>query len=110
MKHLKSGKKHNDAICEQNGGKVPTIEELENYNLKHIIEAPKESESDIKAIQNCDNERLKAARKRCKKLKQRLVNKANQFESIFNEKISENKNIKSNNKIKIGKLYKVCNV
>jgi hypothetical protein len=78
---------------------------LESYNLKHIIEAPKLSETDIKAIQHCDNEKLKYARKKLKKLKLRLSAKGNEFESIWKQKISKDRSIHKN--LKIGKLLKV---
>lgn len=95
-----------DAICEQNGGKVPNNEELENFNIKYIIEAP--TDSDNNPIQSCDNERLKAARKRSKKLKQRLTSKAVQYEQNCGQNKSINpKTIQTPNKNKISKLFKV---
>ena len=97
-----------DAISEQNGGKIPTNEELENINIKAIIEAP--TDADKKSVQSCDNERLKAVKKRSKKLKQRLITKAIQYEANCGQKTSSAVNpkaIQSNNKNKISKLFKV---
>ncbi|CAG2167004.1 unnamed protein product [Oppiella nova] len=83
-------------------------EELENFNVKYIVEAP--VDADKKSIQSCDNERLKAARKRSKKLRQRLAAKAVQFEQNVGQKGSQpalsSKSIQSVNKNKISKIFK----
>ena len=83
--HLR-GKRHQDAIKEKIGGGMPLSEELEQFNLKHIIEIGKvEGENDnctaIANIVNIENERLKASKKRCKKLKQRLIAKGINYEN-----------------------------
>ncbi|CAG2120634.1 unnamed protein product, partial [Medioppia subpectinata] len=101
-------KRHNAAIAEQNGGKVPSNEELENFNIKYIVEAPVDSADKKSAIQSCDNERLRAARKRSKKLKQRLAAKAAQFETNSGPKVVTGKTIQTPNKSKITKLFKIA--
>lgn len=83
--HLR-GKKHNDAVKELNDGKTPSVEELENFNLKNIIDAPLHPDSsmtDLKSFQDCDSEKLKQARKKSKKLKQRIVARVGLFEEKY---------------------------
>lgn len=75
--HLR-GKRHNDAIREQNDGKIVSVEELEDYNLKSIIDASLHPDADLKA--DCDSEKLKQARKKSKKLKQKIITRVSHLE------------------------------
>ena len=93
-----------DAICEQNGSKMPTNEELENFNVKYITEAPTDVNGN--AIQSYDSERLKAIRKRSKKLKLKLETKAKQLEANWGQKWLENRPQDCPNKSRISKLVK----
>ena len=110
--HLR-GKRHNDAIIKQNDGKIPSPEELENFNLKFIIDAQALGDGNddyLKSFQDCDSEKLKQAKKKSKKLKQKLVNKAADFEKTFNlEKDVQNseiENISKESKQKLAKIIK----
>nr|XP_027198595.1 S phase cyclin A-associated protein in the endoplasmic reticulum-like isoform X2 [Dermatophagoides pteronyssinus] len=110
--HLR-GKRHNDAIIKQNDGKIPSPEELENFNLKFIIDAQALGDGNddyLKSFQDCDSEKLKQAKKKSKKLKQKLVNKAVDFEKTFNlEKDVQNseiENISKESKQKLAKIIK----
>ncbi|CAG2109371.1 unnamed protein product [Medioppia subpectinata] len=75
-------------------------------NIKYIVEAPVDSADNKSAIQSCDNERLRAARKRSKKLKQRLATKAAQFEANSGPKVVTGKTVQTPHKSKITKLFK----
>lgn len=97
--HLR-GRKHLDAICEQNGSKVPTNEELENFNVKYITEAPNDLDRKAKTY---DSERLKQIRKRSNKLKQKLLAKAKQFEDNCRHKWTQTD---CSNRSRISKLVK----
>ena len=94
-----------DAICEMNGNKVPTNEELENFNVKYITEAPIDLNG--KSIQSYDNERLKQIRKRSNKLKQKLEAKSKlQQEANWAQKWADIKPNDCPNKSRISKLIK----
>ncbi|KAH7642290.1 S phase cyclin A-associated protein in the endoplasmic reticulum [Dermatophagoides farinae] len=110
--HLR-GKRHNDAIIEQNEGKIPSPEELENFNLKFIIDAQTLGDGNddfLKSFQDCDSEKLKQAKKKSKKLKQKLANRAMDFEKTFDlekdVRISEVENISKDSKQKLAKIIK----
>jgi len=108
--HLR-GKKHNDAIIEQNDGKIPSVEELENYNLKNIIDAPLHTDTsltDSKLFSDCDSEKLKQARKKSKKLKQKIGTHVNQFEEKYTPALSDSFTIPKEMKLKFSKIIKVC--
>ncbi|RWS16310.1 hypothetical protein B4U79_14864 [Dinothrombium tinctorium] len=79
--HLR-GKKHQDAIKELHCCQTPSSEELECYNLKYIVDAPASADSDLNLeLAKLDKERLKAIKKRCKKLKQKMEVKSKAFET-----------------------------
>lgn len=107
LSHLR-GKKHQDAIRDQNNGNMLANEELESYNLKHIVEAPSESkvESDP-ALANLEKEKLKAKRKRLKKLKQKLLNKGAKIEEMWKKQVDNSKI--SSSKVKLSKIIKDIN-
>ncbi|OTF73523.1 hypothetical protein BLA29_001194 [Euroglyphus maynei] len=108
--HLR-GKRHNDAIIEQNDGKIPSPEELENFNLKFLIDAQTLGDGNddyLKSFQDCDSEKLKQAKKKSKKLKQKLVNRAADFERTFDlEKDVQNSEIENISKISKQKMAKI---
>lgn len=111
--HLR-GQRHNDAIREQNDGKIPSPEELENYNLKNIIDAQANGDVDLKILQDCDSEKLKHAKKKSKKLKQKLINRVMNFEKTFSidQDITEDnlKTVSKENRQKISKIIKELNM
>lgn len=78
LSHLR-GKKHQQAVREQNADQEPSREELEMYNLRHIIDAPADKIDPQIAI---DKERQKALKKRCKKLRQRMAARGADFERL----------------------------
>lgn len=82
--HLR-GKRHNDAILEQNQNKVPSVEELELCNLQSIVDAPLNADNDVD-FKNCEGDKLKQTRKKCKKLKQKISSRATQFEKDLEQK------------------------
>ena len=106
--HLR-GKKHNDAVKELNEGKIPSVEELTNYNLKNIID-PDSSMTDLKSFQDCDNEKLKQAKKRSKKLKQKIVARVKQFEEKYSATAADSFSIPKDLKYKFLKIIKVNHV
>lgn len=80
--HLR-GKLHQDQIKKQHDGQSLTNEDIELYNMKHIIDAPPGSTaSDFDPeLVKLDKKRLKSIKKRCSQLRQRLVAKAVTFEN-----------------------------
>lgn len=76
--HLR-GKRHNDAIRESNnGGKPLTAEELERANLQSIVNATPQA---LAELPDCYAERLKQARKKTKKLRQKLTTRVTTHEA-----------------------------
>ena len=105
--HLR-GKKHNDAIKEQNDGKIPSVEELENYNLKNIIDASLHPDGgDLKTFQDCFSEKLKQARKKSKKLKLKITTRVDQLEKKWSFPQIDSNIPNKENKLKFSKSIKV---
>ncbi|KAI1296924.1 S phase cyclin A-associated protein in the endoplasmic reticulum [Halotydeus destructor] len=107
--HLR-GKRHQDAVRDQHHGKTLSCEELELYNLRHIVDAP----FDWKAndfnpeLASLDLDRLKCIHKRCKKLKQRMAIKSCAFEKQWKMNKSRS-SLSSPNKLKINKSLRELN-
>lgn len=79
--HLR-GKRHQDAIKQQYGQSV-SAEDIERYNMDHIIEAPPgTSDDDLHPeFAKMDKMRLKSIKKRISKLRNRLFSQSESFES-----------------------------
>lgn len=104
--HLR-GKKHQDTIRENL--QDPSNEELQLYNLKHIIDATsaiKPDDPNTDTVQ-LDKEKLKAIKKRCKKIKQRMVVNGTTFEKEWKQNVPSK--VMSQNKVKISKILKELN-
>ena len=91
--HLR-GKKHQDAIKEYfqektSGDLTRTMscEELELYNIKHIIDAPAGSQANDfnPELATMNKERLKSFKKRCSRLRQKMMTKGSAFESSLKQ-------------------------
>ena len=94
--HLR-GRKHKDQLKTNEGRKL-SGEEIQTCNLKYIVDAA-DNEQDPKIL--LSKERIKAMKKRSKKIKTRMSSRAAEFEAAFgapNAKIVE-----APNKAKIGK-------
>jgi len=98
--HLQShlrGKQHADVISRMMAGKDLSGAEITDYNLKNIIDAP-EGEMDPSTIKA--RERVKAVKKRAKKLKAKMVSKGADYTGA---QPPPNKHTDSPNRAKIGK-------
>ncbi|KFM76797.1 S phase cyclin A-associated protein in the endoplasmic reticulum, partial [Stegodyphus mimosarum] len=92
LSHLR-GKKHQETVKDQYQGHDPSTEELELYNLKHIVDASTDQLDPNIAL---DKERQKALKKRCKKLRQRMSIRGQEFESqLQNVENSVNSNVRT---------------
>merc|ERR1740128_1427214 len=75
LSHLR-GKLHQEEISKKACGKDLSDAEKTTYNLKHIVDAP-EGETDPRSVQT--KERIKAAKKKAKKLKTKMFGKAAEY-------------------------------
>ncbi|XP_063955862.1 S phase cyclin A-associated protein in the endoplasmic reticulum-like isoform X2 [Lytechinus pictus] len=102
MSHLR-GKKHREKVAEKHKAASISEEELENYSVKLVVEAPgDQSHPEIVA----ERERQKASRKRARKLRQRMASKGKEYE---NNLPSKTQGQDSHHKAKLQKLLKDLN-
>ncbi|GFR30413.1 s phase cyclin A-associated protein in the endoplasmic reticulum [Trichonephila clavata] len=97
LSHL-HGKKHQEAVKAQYQNQDPSAEEVELYNLKHIVDA---STDQLDPNITLDKERQKALKKRCKKLRQRMYNRGQEYES---SQLKNPGSMNSNMKVKMEKI------
>ncbi|XP_033749375.1 S phase cyclin A-associated protein in the endoplasmic reticulum-like isoform X2 [Pecten maximus] len=99
LSHLR-GKKHQQALQDNNSGKTMTKQEIETFNLKHIVDAPSNS-THPKIVS--EKERLKSLKKRCKKLRQRMITRGLEYENSLMGKLT---NAESTHKAKLQKVVR----
>ncbi|KAK3743773.1 hypothetical protein RRG08_043505 [Elysia crispata] len=102
LSHLR-GKKHQQALRDNNSGKEMTKQEIENFNLKHIVDAPANS-NHPKIV--TEKERQKSLKKRCKKLRNRMVMRGVEYENASSNK---QPSADSEHKAKLNKVIKDIN-
>lgn len=99
LSHLR-GKKHQEAIRDKYQGVAPSTEELESYNLKHVVDASADHLDPSIAL---DRERQKAHRKRCKKLRHKMASRGKLYEKTF---VDRSKPADSKSKFRLAKALK----
>ncbi|XP_025077165.1 LOW QUALITY PROTEIN: S phase cyclin A-associated protein in the endoplasmic reticulum-like [Pomacea canaliculata] len=97
--HLR-GKKHQQALKDNNSGSVMSKNEIESFNLKHIVDAPDNS-NHPKIV--TEKERQKSLKKRCKKIRQRMMSRGAEYETSLSNK---QQTADSEHKAKLQKLIK----
>jgi hypothetical protein len=98
--HLR-GVKHQQTMNESNQGRNLTKSEIEEFNLKCIVDISKEKDEQELCI---NEERRKAMKKRLKKLKNKILTKGVEYENRRKNSMKEQQS--ASNKSKIGKLIK----
>ncbi|XP_052278081.1 S phase cyclin A-associated protein in the endoplasmic reticulum-like isoform X2 [Dreissena polymorpha] len=99
LSHLR-GKTHQQALKHNNNGMSMTKQQIETFNLAHIVNAP-ENNTHPKIVS--EKERIKALKKRCKKLKQRMNTRGLEYENSLQGKQPV---IESENKAKLQKTIR----
>lgn len=110
--HLR-GKTHQDAIRMQYEGREDSMtkEDIEVYNMKHVIDAPAACLSDFDPeFLEMEKTRLKAIKKRIARLRNRMTAKGSATESLKAKDLFKVVDVKSNNKTKLVKLIKDLSV
>ncbi|XP_063880487.1 S phase cyclin A-associated protein in the endoplasmic reticulum-like isoform X3 [Scylla paramamosain] len=108
LSHLR-GRRHQEALRALHQADVVSSEDSETYNLKHIVDAP--ANIDDPQQQQCitvqciftkitrDKERHKALKRRCRKIRTRMVTRGKEYNSTFKPQTLR----ESPNKIRINK-------
>ncbi|XP_017883269.1 S phase cyclin A-associated protein in the endoplasmic reticulum [Ceratina calcarata] len=94
--HLK-GKTHLAAVRNVHDGREPSRDELQRFNILQIRDVPVVDNNDSNEVRAA-KEKQKALKRRCRKMKQRMILRGKEWES--NHKIDENQSIESTNKSK----------
>ncbi|XP_078316158.1 S phase cyclin A-associated protein in the endoplasmic reticulum-like isoform X2 [Crassostrea virginica] len=102
LSHLR-GKKHQQALQDNNSGKAMSKQEIENFNLKHIVNAPSNS-THPKIVS--EKERHKSMKKRSKKLRQRMTTRGHEYENALSQKQTQTE---SEHKAKLHKVVRDIN-
>ncbi|CAI9733996.1 phase cyclin A-associated in the endoplasmic reticulum-like isoform X1 [Octopus vulgaris] len=82
LSHLR-GKKHKETMLQTMSKELVSKQDIETFNLKHIIDAPDASTHPVIAS---ERERQKALKKRCKKLRQRMMLRGVEYENSLSGK------------------------
>ncbi|XP_017765346.1 PREDICTED: S phase cyclin A-associated protein in the endoplasmic reticulum [Eufriesea mexicana] len=104
LSHLK-GKTHLEAVRNTHDGREPSRDELQRFNISQIRDVPisvidNNNSNEIKAAK----ERQKALKRRCRKMKQRMILRGKEWED--NHKTDVNRTIESGNKAKFRRNLK----
>lgn len=102
LSHLR-GKNHQQALRHNNNGMSMTKQEIETFNLKHIVNAP-DNNNHPKIVS--EKERIKSLKKRCKKLKQRMHSRGLEYDNSLQGKQPV---VESENKAKMQKVIRDTN-